>query len=244
MLDYLLYIAGGIFFVMYGLMPLLILAQNKLPARYDLEPMDEETFFSETDPAFQSLFDEIKSNDFRYVASSVFNQQETQARFSLFVHDEKKFSILLTQISNPNVPTVLSFEIGQLYDDDTMLDVFNAPIAGAYPKSSHKVTFRFPEITEVAPLIQAAEHIAQTYLSSKTAVCLEPGKEFKKVSELLNKEQDELIEKGYVQANVKDNQRSLTPKGAYLMTWKMLWPVKQILAKKELAFSHKILSES
>ena len=244
MLDYLLYIAGGLFIIMYGLMPLLILAQNKLPAHYKLEPLDEKTFFSESATDFQSLFDEIKSNGFRYVASSILTQQETQTRFSLFVHNEKKLSILLTQISNPNVSTVLSFEVGQLYDDDTMLDVVNAPIAGAYPKSSYKVTFRFPEITTVKELVQAAERIAKGYLSTKTAVTLEPGQEFKKISELLNKEQNELIEKGYVQPDIQNDQRSLTLKGAYFMTWKMLWPVKQILAKKELAFADKILSAS
>jgi hypothetical protein len=105
------------------------------------------------------------------------------------------------------------------------------------------VILRFPEVTEVAHLVDITERIIENYLSSKVAVALPKGRELEMIEQLLNKELGELIAKGYVKDNVKNNLRSLTIKGAYLMIWKILWPVKQIREYKDLAFSKKILSE-
>lgn len=243
MLDYILYIGGTIFIILYGAMPILIWSQNKLPEKYNLVSVPEEEFLSESTEALKSLHTEINANDFHCVGASVVDQQATKTRFMLFTHHTKKLSILLTQISNPNVPTVVYVETAQLFDDNTMLNVMNAPMAGAYPKSSHKVTFRFPEIIEVARLVDITERIIGKYLSSKVAVALPKGGEREMVEELLNEELAGLIAKGYVQDSVEDNLRSLTFKGAYLMTWKMLWPVKQIREYRDVAFSKKILSE-
>lgn len=244
MLDYLLYIAGTILIVMYGAFPLLMRSQQKFPEQYDLVSFPVDEFLSESDESFKSLSSQISASGFHPVAASAFNHQSTDTRFLVFVHDEKKISILLVQITAQNIPINLYIDISQLFNDNTVLNIMNSPMPEAYPKSSIKVSFRFPEVTEVAPLIEITERIIKHYLSSKTAISLPKGEELKAIEKFLNDELAELISKGYVQNSVQNHLRSLTFKGAYLMTWKFLWPIKQIRESRELAFAKKILSQS
>lgn len=242
MFDYILYIGGAIFIV-YGAMPILVWSQNRLPDKYTLVSVPIDEFLLESDSSFRALASEVGENGFRCIAASFFNNQTTHSRFLVFVHEEKNFSAIVTQITNPNVPAVLYLEISQIFNDNTLVGVMNAPTSGAYPKSSRKVTFRFSDVTEVEYLVRIMEHILTNYLSSKIAIALPEGRELKKIEEFLNDELAVLIRQGYVQNSVQSNLRSYTLKGAYLMTWKLLWPVKQICNYRDLAFSKKILSE-
>ena len=113
-----------------------------------------------------------------------------------------------------------------------------------FPPSPKKVTFPFPDIKSVSKLVSITERIIASYLSSKTPTTLPKGKELETIADYLNKEQDELIRKGYLQKDAKDGLRGMTLKGAYLLTWKLLWPVKQIRHAQKQSFVKKILAEA
>ncbi len=245
MIETLFYAAGAWLAGMYGLAPLLVYRQNKLPERIKLDSVPAETILQKVGEHFREPVEEAEANGFRYVDASEFvTQPSTQTYFMLFVHDEKKLSLLLIEIANPNVPAEVYFEINQLYDDDTILDVLNASMDSAYPPSPRKAMFRFPEVRTVSELAAVTEKIIASYLSSKTSVTFPEGKELETIARLLSEEQDELIEKGYFQKEADAGLRGLTLKGAYLLTWKLLWPVKQIRQVRNKAFAKKILAEA
>ena len=244
MIETLFYIVGGGFVGVYGLIPLLVYSQNKQPERFRLDPVPKERILEETEERFHALAEEIEANGFGYIAASAFSMQQTATHFMLFGNEEKKLYIMLTQISNPNVPTEIFPEVSQLFDDDTVIDVLNASMDPAYPPSPRKVMFRFPEIEEVSELVAVTEKIIASYLASKRAVTFPQGRELETIARLLNEEQDELIAKGYFKKEAHNGMRGVTLKGAYLMTWKLLWPIKQIRQSRNRAFAQKVLAEA
>lgn len=244
MFDTLLNIVGLGFSGMYGLAPLLVYSQNKQPERFRLHSVPKESVWEETEARFHELADEIETNGFRYIDASEFALKQTKTCFMLFVHDEKKLSILLTQISTSNVQTLIYVEVSQHFEDDTTIDVLNASMDSVFPPSPKKVTFPFPDIKSVSELVFITEKIIASYLSPKTPTTLPKGRELETIADYLNKEQDELIKKGYLQKDAKDGLREMTLKGAYLLTWKLLWPVKQIRRAQKQSFVKKILAEA
>ncbi len=244
MIETLLYVAGLGFIGIYTLLPLLVYSQNRQPERFRLDSVPKETVMEETEERFHALAEEIEANGFGYIAASAFSMQQTATHFMLFGNEEKKLYIMLTQVSNPNVPTEIFPEVSQLFDDDTVIDVLNASMDPAYPPSPRKVMFRFPEAQNVSELVAITEKIIASYLASKTAVTFPKGRELETIARLLNEEQDELIAKGYFKKEGHNGMRGVTLKGAYLMTWKLLWPIKQIRQSRNRAFAQKVLAEA
>lgn len=238
MFEALLYI-GGTTLMIYTIMPLLVYTKVKLPKPYAFIPLNEDLFLAKQNNKFKLLVFEINKNHFNCIACSSFKNQETYTSFSIFVHPDKTFYLLLTEIKNPNVPTLLYLEVYQLFDDYTSISIINSPIMGAFPKSSHKVILRFPKVIEVSELLATSEKIIHNYLSSKIPISLNKGEELEMMGKFLDEEQQELMDKGYVQ----NNKRNLTLKGAYSMTWKMLFPIKQIRNFIDLAFAQRILTD-
>ena len=111
MTETLLYIAGLGLFGMYGLVPLLVYSQNGQPERFRLDPIPKERVLEETEARFHALAQQIEANGFGYIAASAFSMQQTTTHFMLFGNEEKRLYIMLTQISNPNVPTEVFTEI-------------------------------------------------------------------------------------------------------------------------------------
>jgi len=243
MFDYIFYTIIVIFLIAYGAMPLLVYAQTKIPAFYNFIPVSEKEFLENSDEEFKSLFEEIGSNGFQYICSSSFTQQVTNTRFSVFSHPDKTISISVIRITNPNVPSLLYLEVGQLFDDGTIIDVTNTSRSSVYPKSTTKVTFQFPDIKEVKALIEVTESIISKYLSSKTPITLPKGEEMQFIEKVINDEQLELIAKGYFVKSADGDVCTVTLKGAYLMSWKLLWPIRQILEYKNRVYSKRLLEQ-
>ena len=240
MMDYLL-ISGMIYLgFMYLGMPLLVLKQNSMPAKYTLSPFSTEEE-NTLDEEFKAYDQDILDNGFHHIVSSQVKHQKTTTFFNLYIQHTKKLSILLTSIDNPNVKKLQYLEVTQLFSDDTLLSVMNSSVASFYPESPRKVGFRYPKVKKVSQLVQIIEYILEEYLSNKTAISLPEGEELKLLERFFNEEQQELIDKGHVSPKIVQEERMLTIKGAYFMTWKLLWPVKQILAYRELAHAQSIL---
>ena len=88
------------------------------------------------------------------------------------------------------------------------------------------------------------EKLIANYKGIKTKNSLTPNNEFKEIEEYLNLELKDNIEKGYISSNMHNGIRRLTIKGAILMTWKMVWPIKQALNFKETLYSKRALKNA
>ena len=241
MLENVLYFIIIFLFIQFIFAPLLIWKQQKLPTKYHLLPLSREELERRSDSIYQALGLQITDLGYHYIDSAYFQLQQTETLFSIYRHPVHTSMVSLVSITNPNTPRNLYIAVSQLFDDDTLLEVINSSIAGVYPKSPRKAAFRYPEIKDISELVTITETIMRQYLHSKNPIPLPEGTELSLIERFLNEEQEELIERGYIQSNTTDEGKSLTLKGAYLMTWKLLWPLKQLLSYRELHHTKQIL---
>jgi hypothetical protein len=88
-------------------------------------------------------------------------------------------------------------------------------------------------------LLALAEKLILGNKKNEQKITFTRGSEFEAVETYLNRELNELVKKGWVQSRTGAGGRHLTVKGALLMTWKLVWPIKQILNKSDIAFSER-----
>ena len=213
---------------MYLVAPLIVWRKQKLPDRYRLEPLeDAEKFFADRDAEYHDSHAEIQRLGFVYQDSGQFINGDTQTYFS--VYRSMELGLLCSLVYIKGQPESVTYvEFTQLYDEDTVLNVMNSTVAEVYPKSDLKLTFRYPDIKSIETLLSVTKRLVACYNEDKSKFSYEGDDIFTILESFVNRELDDLIELGYVDSRVVDGYRSLTIKGAYLMSWKILWPVKQL----------------
>ena len=150
--------------------------------------------------------------------------------FSIYNNVDKKIACsLITAHGGPVNTTHIEFT--QMYKNGSVLNVSNASMINVYPKSDSRLSYRFPQINDFDQLLALAEQLIHSSKQTEEKITFTRGCEFQAIESCLNRELNELIEEGWVQSNVVTGNRRLSVKGALLMTWKMLWPVRQVLNK-------------
>ncbi len=229
--------------IFYIITPLVVRTKQRIPEIYKLHPLTLEEFSLKIDDTYKAKDEHIRKSGCIYCTSAYFSTMKTETIFSIYHHPTYSFTISLVSILNPNVPPLLYMEVSQLFDDNTILNLTNSPLIGAFPKSPRKKTFHYPEINDIDTLIEKTNLIVNHYLTSKKPVTITQGEELKEIEYLMNEELREVMDKGYIERTSTNGVRMLTFKGTYLMTWKMMWPFKQLFTYKERYFSQQILKE-
>ena len=132
-------------------------------------------------------------------------------------------------------------EFTQMYKNGTVLNVSNASMINVYPKSRMRLSFRLPSVKNVAQLLSLANKLIDANKQDEEKITFARGREFETVEDYLNRELNQLVKAGWVQSTVVEGNRRLTIKGALLMTWKMLWPVKQIINRIDISESSRAI---
>lgn len=144
----------------------------------------------------------------------------------------------------PKIPTITQIELTRLYTNGATLNVNNFSIPYIYPKWKLRETYRFQNISSFSELLAIAERIMAFRKTDNVPIQLYPGREFQVIENYLNSELNHLVEKGWASAEIVNNQRQLTLKGAIFMTWKLCWPVKWILNKIDSIKAKKVLDSA
>src|SRR6218665_1650855 len=116
-------------------------------------------------------------------------------------------------------------EFTQLYADDSVLSIHNATQLPVYPELPYKRAIRLPGIRDAHALLQAALKLREQ--ASGTRAAMTAGDEVQRAEDFLNREHQDLLHQAYFAKHLRpDGLRGLTLKGAYLMSWKLLWPTR------------------
>ncbi len=233
-----------IFFgIQYVLGPVIVLWSQKMPEKYSFRLLESQQFLSERTPTFIELHEEIQGGDFEYIGSSELILSNTSMYFSIYNNFDKKIACTLVTAQSAPVNTTY-IEFTQMYKNGSTLNVSNAPIINVYPKSEYRLSFRFPLVNDFDQLFTLAEKLINSNKQNDEKTTFTRGKEFEAVESYLNRELSELIERGWVQSKTVAGNRRLTIKGASLMTWKMLWPIKQILNRIDISYSNRAIENT
>jgi len=227
----------------YTVGPILVWWSHKMPDKYKLNLLDTDNFLSKRSQIFLELHSQIQDNNFIYIGSSELIMGKSSLYFSLYNNDDKQLACTLVTASASPIHTT-HIEFTKTYEDGSVLDVSNALMSGVYPESKMKLQFRFPHINDFNKLLKVTEKLVSCYKNNAVQSTLSKNNEFSEVEGFLNMELIELIENGWVKQTNSDGFRRLTIKGALLMTWKMIWPIKQILNYKDVYTSKQALKNA
>ena len=235
-------IAPIILLNMFG--PIITKRTQKIPARFKIIKHDEKEFLLGRDKEFHALNSEIRALGFKYIGSSFIENGQVETSFSLYSNEADLSCAMLVSIESP-VKLITYVEFTQMYADGFMLDVCNVNQVSAYPKMDIKLMARYPHIQAPKELYAIFRSLRQTHQHASKPIAVDPNKGFQLVAEHLAKEADILVENGYCKPEIdQEGKRSLTWKGACLMTWVGVFPGNRLKNKMEITYAKKLLASA
>lgn len=222
--------------------PIIVWWGQRMPEHYRFKLIESQKFLSERTPTFIELHKEIQDRKFEYIGSSELIMSNSSMYFSIYNNFDKKIACTLVTAHSTPI-NITHIEFTQMYKNGSVLNVGNASIINVYPKSESRLSFRFPQVNDFDQLLALAEKLIQSNKQNEQKITFTRGDEFDEVESYLNRELSELIENGWVQSEVVAGNRRLTLKGALLMTWKMLWPIKKILSNIDISYSKRAIDK-
>ncbi len=224
--------------------PLFILKTHKLPAKIEFEPIDEDKFLSTRSELFLTLDKEIKSIGFEHIESSSMPEAHSKMYFSMYSLEKEKITASLITIKDAAKEQTY-VEFSQLYSDGTMLDVSNINIAPIYPKMAIKISVKYPKINRPKDLYEVMKKIKSYVKNITPPIPCDKSNGLDSMTKFFAMESDELVHSGYCHKEIDSNgMRTLTLKGAYLMTWRSIFPGNIIQKAITSGFSKRLLKEA
>lgn len=207
--------------------PLLVWKQQGLAGRYVLEKLPGKAFLAERNAEFRGWHEALLGLGFTYLGSSAITLSHAKTFVSLYRHANGLAGTVATSGNAQMEVNMLEFT--QVYSDGSVLSVSNANQVAVYPAIAFKEAYRLPAIRD-AQLLMTVALQQRERRSGVARTTLTPGHEFEEIEAWLNREQDELIRRGYFNRELRpDGLRGLTLKGAFLFSWKLLWPTRPLL---------------
>lgn len=223
--------------------PLLIWRTQRLPARIRFQPHDEASFMASRDEAFRGLDADMRGLGFRYLGSSFMRDTHTETNFSLYAHDDQACAMVVSIVSK--VKSIAYVEFAQLYADGSILDVTNTPIPSPYPRVDLKIHARFPEVLATAELHARFLALRASLKNTAQPMPYSADAGFRMVEDFMDRESDLMTRLGYCHPEVDaDGRRPLTLKGAYLLSWRSIFPGRTLRGWREKQHSARLLADA
>lgn len=236
-----LIVAVALVLAPYVLGPIMVYLTQRLPARYRFTKLDEGGFLAERSATFCELHEKLIGEGFHYLGSSTMDMSKVTMYFSLYLDGEHDILCTLS-IADSALGASTQMEFTRMFTDGSLINVNNNALFGAYPRNPSKEEFRFPDINDFDVLLEAAKRLfaARRHARTPRQVAVEDG--WSTVEDVLNAEQEALCRKGWIAESTDGRERRLTAKGALLMTWKHVWPIKQLLNARDIRAARNALN--
>jgi hypothetical protein len=199
--------------------------------RFRVEPAAE--FIAARDDKFRFLDQQLRGLGYGLVDAATMDQSFTKAWVGLYWSPEDQLAATLATMSN-GIENFTYTEFVRLYQDGRVLSVSNSPIASVYPDIPVKKSFHYPEFEYPASLIAIHRKFADKYASDAAVLDYDTEGGFSLVRKYMRLESDELVRMGYAREPIgSDGRRGLTVKGAWLLTWRSIFPGNVLRQRKQ-----------
>ena len=165
------------------------------------------------------------------VGNSSLHDSHTDTWFRVYWHAQLKLAGTVVGISATNQPDLTYCEFSQKFSDGRWLHVSNSNRPEAYPALPIKQSFQFPKVMVVEQLLSLHAQLRQRLKGDLQPIDYQAEQGFAEITAFLREESDALLDKGLVKPEIDaDGKRSLTLYGAFVMTWRSVWPGRAIVA--------------
>jgi hypothetical protein len=253
----LLYILGIgllVLLVPYVVGPLLIHRTMKMSAEPRLLPfaLDHPSLPLEVARDFQTVADQLRPAGFEPIAGFALPEQTPKVRaILLFLANRRARDVALASAMYTDKPAgppqrIFYVEFVSHFRDGTVVHTNNAPQRGVFgPRPTHTAG-RFPMVKEAGRLYRLHEALVERHPSGVKRFRLDEefaGDAQAAVAAGLVEEMEAQLTTGYLYLSPQEKVFRPTWKGAFLMTWKLLWPAKAIRQLRQEREATRLMAE-
>lgn len=193
-------------------------------------PYAGRSWFLETEEILKHLgFEKVGTYRFETTAQAV-------SFLEFYTHPEDPVSAMATGICTGEEDNLkfanLYLEMNTMFSNDYEFNTLNSDMPRPYPAAPEKLVFQLPGVRNPEMHYSIHKWFITNYTAGMTPKRMTRGKEMEEVAQAIRKEQKQLVEIGYIIENTTKNRYELTWKGAFLMTWKQVFPVKQFIHRE------------
>lgn len=224
-----LLLIGPLFMNIIG--PFIVWRTQKIPTIVQFELVGDDEFFERCTEGVPYFDEQMIDAGFVVVGNSSLHDSHTDTWFRVYWHAQLKLAGTVVCISATNQPDLTYCEFSQKFSDGRWLNVSNSSRPEAYPALPIKQSFQFPDVLVVEQLMSLHAQLRQRLKGGLQPVDYQAEQGFAEIAAFLREESDALLDKGLVKPEIDaDGKRSLTLCGAFVMTWRSVWPGRAIVA--------------
>lgn len=211
------------------ILPLIVWSKLPKGGGWRTEPFDAQRHRvpAATSEFLQHNVAALLAMGFRQAGDLVHRGATTDTRLALLAHPDGAAATVavFTTREGARVPMV---EFSALLSNGVMLDVSNAPSAPIFVHRADHVIHRFPEVLDATRLYRIFQRILERDFRSPTLTQPDVSDPVRYIKTATEREYLRQVETGYYRLDDASGQYATTLKGAYMMAWKLMAPIKQI----------------
>jgi hypothetical protein len=159
----------------------------------------------------------------------------TRATFSLLVNRTSKSSALVSNVAIVTPGTTRSpvnyLEFITEFDDGSQIDTSNSSSVKVFYEVPQRLAVKVPHLKDVNSLYRVHSYLVGQ--RARQAILPTPGSEKEHMCASIRKSLAQHAELGYFFLDEKTQRYRHTWRGAIRSTWRLLWPAKQIIQRRQ-----------
>jgi len=249
--DYVLGILLAIFLAIYIAAPLAVKFTNWQSARPRVEPLGEHDTFrlaSNVTAFLESTSESLRQIGFDEVARLVLVGQANDMKTYLHVlrkspeQDWAMVAVMIVEMNNVRREHKYT-EFSTSFDDETEVGTNNSSELPGYECGPWKTLIQLPSCRDISFLYRVHRVALAKYGGLSRPRVIPDSLIASFLSEEILRELHEQEERGYFFLDAMEGKYRPTFKGAFLMTWKLMWPLKPIREVLHSWRARKLLAE-
>jgi hypothetical protein len=206
--------------------PLFVLRSHRVPCEYRFPPADVAATLAEATEPFRATCREFAELGFSPVAAGRLDNSNTSTAFVLFRQPGDP-CIATAMLGRSALGTRVVIDFTQPYRDGICLSLSNSPYPPLFPHLRIKVAYQLAGTRHLWELLERFRRLRER-CGLQDPVMAPEGGELASLERFMSAEAAALRERGIYAAGCENGYRRLTLKGAYLLSWKLLWPWKPL----------------
>lgn len=229
--------------------PILVRAKTKIAANPGFDLISDEQAVGVDSQTFLSMVYQLEVLGFSLVghlSSAPSNVPTTHTILTLFVNRQTQITAVIMQAASVLPQTahirLICLEFLSEFKDGSEVSTLNSSMVQVFYDVPHKRVFRIPHMKDVAGLYRIHSYLVKQ--TSSPAVLPEPGRELDHLRESIKESLAQQAQLGYYFLDKSGQHYRHTWRGAFRTTWRVLWPLKQIIERRQEQEGRRIAAES
>jgi hypothetical protein len=225
-------------FSMHIFGPIFVRAKTKVATNPSFEVLSDEQAEGSDPQTFLSMVYQLEVLGFSLVghlSSAPSNVPTTHVILTLFVNRQTQMSAVIMQAASLLPQTAhmrwICLEFLSEFKDGSEVSTINSPMVQVFYDVPHKHVYRVPHLKDVASIYPIHTHLVKQ--ATSPAILPEPGRELDHLRESIKESLAQQVELGYYFLDKSGQHYRHTWRGAFRTTWRVLWPLKQILERRQ-----------